>query len=120
MKAALCIAMAGALGALARWGIVRWCDSTRGDGAFPLGILVANVGGCFLFGWFFGYLENRPGISDAVKLALFSGFLGSLTTFGWNTFDLVRNGQPLLALSNVGLSLFAGLGAVWGGYALGR
>jgi len=123
MKAALWIAVAGALGALARWGLVRWGDAVRGDCPFPVGILAANLAGCFAFGCLFGFLETRPDVPETAKLAIFTGFLGSLTTFstlGWNTVQLLRNGQPALAASNVILSVVVGLAAVWGGYELAR
>ena len=122
MKALLFVVLGGSLGALCRWGLSSWIDQSRGDAtSFPLGIFTANILGCLLFGLLFGLGENRPWMSDHFRLLLFTGFLGSFTTFStfsWNTLELLKSGQFGMALLNVGLSVLVGLGAVWGGYAI--
>ena len=124
LKAIACLMLGGAFGALARWGLHFWIDSRwAANSTFPWGILIVNVLGCFLFGWLFTAFENRQWFSDAVQLAVFTGFLGSFTTFstfGWNTLELLRSGQIALALGNVGASVVLGLLAVWGGMLAGR
>ncbi len=118
------LVIGGSLGAVSRWGVQHWVDGRFGAGTpFPWGILVVNLAGCFLFGWLFGILENRTWGSEAMRLAIFTGFLGSFTTFstfGWNTLELLRNGAIILALANVGASVILGLVAVWLGLLLGR
>lgn len=123
MKAVLMIATGGALGALSRWGLAKWLDSFRGDSGLPLGIFVANVAGCLAFGWLYGAVEEKGLLSEALRLGIFTGFLGSLTTFstfGWNTFDLLKSGQTGLAAMNVIASVVVGVCAVWAGYSLAR
>ncbi len=124
MKTVLLIAIGGAVGALSRWGLARWADQWRGDtNSFPLGIFLANVLGCLLFGWLAGLAENRQLFSDAVKMGIFTGFLGSFTTFstfGWNSFELLRSGQIGMALGNIAGSVVIGLLAVWAGYSIAR
>ena len=116
--------LGGAFGALSRWGLQYWIDAKWGSNtSFPWGILVVNVVGCFLFGWLFTWFESRQWFSDVVQLAVFTGFLGSFTTFstfGWNTLELLRTGQITLALTNIAASVILGLLAVWGGLLLGR
>ncbi len=123
-KTLLPLALGGALGAVARWALGLWVDARFTPGlAFPWGILVVNVLGCFLFGWLFARFETRDFGSDWLRMAVFTGFLGSFTTFstfGWNSFDLLRSGQAALALGNVAASVLLGLGAVWAGFAAGR
>ena len=90
---------------------------------FPWGILLVNVLGCFLFGWLFTLFEQKEWFSDAIQLAVFTGFLGSFTTFstfGWNTLELLRIGQPMMAFGNIAASVILGLVAVWAGFSLGR
>ena len=58
-----------------------------------------------------------------MRLAIFTGFLGSFTTFStfsWNTLELLRSGAIGLAIANVGASVILGLVAVWLGLLLGR
>ena len=120
MKAVLFIAIGGALGALSRWVL----DGLRDDSAdLPIGIFVVNILGCFLFGLLFGIGESRQIFSETVRLGIFTGFLGSFTTFstfGWNSFEYLKNGQIGLALTNVFASVIFGLLAVWGGFVLSR
>ena len=120
MKAVLFIAIGAALGAISRWGL----DGLHDDSSdFPIGIFVVNIVGCFLFGLLFGIGESKQLFSEAVRLGIFTGFLGSFTTFstfGWNSFEYLKNGQIGLALINVGGSVIFGILAVWGGYVLSR
>lgn len=118
------LVIGGSAGAVARWALHRFVDLRLLPGSgFPWGILLVNTLGCLLFGWLFGLLESRGGSSESVRLAIFTGFLGSFTTFstfGWNTLDLIRQDQVGLAIGNVVASVALGLGAVWLGYATGR
>ncbi|MEM9017339.1 MAG: fluoride efflux transporter CrcB [Verrucomicrobiota bacterium] len=123
-KAILALALGGSFGAISRWGLHYWIDSrVASSSSFPWGILLVNTVGCFLFGWFFTLFEEREWFSDTLQLAVFSGFLGSFTTFstfGWNTLELLRTGQLGLALANVVASLALGLLAVWVGFSVGQ
>lgn len=115
--------LGGSLGALSRWGIHYWIDSRWSQGPFPWGILIVNVIGCFLFGWLFALFENKAWFSDAIQLAVFTGFLGSFTTFStfsWNTLELLRSGQAGLAIGNIAASVVFGLLAVWAGFLLAK
>lgn len=92
-------------------------------GAFPWGIFAVNILGCFLFGLLFAIGENRSWMTDQTRLLIFTGFLGSLTTFstfGWNSFQLIKDGQITTALLNILLSVVIGIGGVWLGFKLGK
>lgn len=124
LKSLAPLVVGGSLGAVARWGLHRWIDGrVLADSPFPWGILLVNVLGCFLFGWLFALMEARDWATEALRLALFTGFLGSFTTFstfGWNTLELLRGGQAALAFGNVAASVVLGIAAVWAGFLLGR
>ncbi len=79
--------------------------------------------GCLAIGLLYGLAETRDWLTDAIRWLLLVGFLGSFTTFstfGWNSFDLMRHGHLGLALANLAASVALGLLCVWGGYVLGR
>ncbi len=124
MKFLLPLALGGSLGAVARWFLQQAVDQRWSSASpFPLGILVVNGLGCFVFGLLMGWLEGRDWAGEPLRLAIFTGFLGSFTTFatfGWNTLDLLRQGQMWLAGANILASVTIGLVAVWGGYSLVR
>ena len=130
MKAFFLVAAGGAGGALLRWfvaGGVDWLVGRTGTGLlhakFPWGILAANQIGCLLIGLLYGLAETREWLTDATRWLLLVGFLGSFTTFstfGWNSFDLLRHGHFAVALANILVSVILGLVLVWAGYALAR
>ncbi len=90
----------------------------RHDSLFPWGTFAVNVAGSFLFG-----VLVAARVPAELLAALGTGFCGALTTystFGYETLRLVEEKALGYALSNVAASLLAGLGAAFGGTALGR
>jgi len=116
------IAVAGALGALARYGL-EGLVSRRLAGAFPWGTFVVNITGAFVAGLLFTILTQRFVVAPWLRSTLLIGFLGAYTTFSTlslETFRLIEDGAYALgALNSVG-SLTAGLLAVYGGVLVGR
>ena len=99
--------------------VQRLCN----DWAFPIGTFSVNMLGCFVIG-FLGQLSESRGLfqSDA-RLFLFVGVLGGFTTFssfGFETFQLMRDGEFLYAGMNAVLQVVLGLLLVWLGWVLGR
>lgn len=123
MKAFLLVALGGAIGALARWAMAGGVDQLTRGSRFPWGTVLVNATGCLLIGLLYGLAETRAWLTDAARWLLLVGFLGSFTTFstyGWQSFDLLRSGHPVLAFANLAGSATLGLCCVWGGYVLGR
>ena len=111
------VAVAGALGALSRYGIGRAVGTT----SFPWATLGINVVGCAAL----GYVLGGPGRdwSPDVTTAVAAGFLGAFTTFstfGYETTALVRDGRAPAAALYVGLSVAAGLAAAALGWVAGK
>jgi CrcB protein len=91
--------------------------------SFPWGTVVVNVLGCFLIGLIAGLTQTRQLLTPETRLLLMVGILGGFTTFstfGYETFNLLRDGEPLRAFANVMIQVIAGLGAVWIGYSIVR
>ena len=84
MPVALGIAIGGAFGALARYGLDE--SIGRRTGPFPWGILVVNVTGAFLVGLAVETLEPRFE-AGWVRPAVVTGFLGAYTTFSTLSLD---------------------------------
>jgi CrcB protein len=103
---ALWVALAGGLGAVARFvgdGLVR----TRLSAAFPVGTVLINVSGSFTLGLVSG-LVLAHAAPDGLRLILGTGFLGGYTTFSTASFETVR----LVEQRRVGLALLNGVGTL--------
>ena len=117
----LLIGIGGFLGSVARYlasGVVQ--DVSRSV-TFPWGTLAVNVVGCLLIGFVAQLAESRGFLTDASRGLVIIGFLGGFTTFstfGNETFILLRDGQPLLSFGNAAGHLAACLAAVWVGRSL--
>jgi CrcB protein len=116
MTLVLFVAVGGALGAVARYGLSGWVQSVAG-GTFPWGTLVVNVLGCFLLGFAFRVLQLSA-VSPALRGAVTVGFLGAFTTFstfGLETVGLLQDGRWARAVAYAGGSVAVGLVAVLAG-----
>jgi fluoride exporter len=116
------VAIGGAVGASARYGLNHICARYLGSG-FPWGTLVANVLGCFAIGLLAGTLFAKAGASDPAKLFWLTGVLGGFTTFSAFAFDTAQlaGGKDvsiagLYVLASVGLALLG----VYSGLILSR
>ena len=118
----LVVGAAGSVGALCRFGVASASVRLFGR-AFPFGTLIVNLTGSFLIGWFFAWSGHRSGTSDALRLAVVTGFLGAYTTFSAFAYEsdaLLRDGATARATVNVVGSVVLGLLAVRLGALAGR
>ena len=121
MRAIVGVAVAGAIGALIRWGLGTAIGERFPQ--FPWATMMINVTGSFLLGLLFVVLTERTTASPAMRLTLTTGLMGAYTTFSTfslETFRLLEDGSTTLALANVAGNLVLGLIAVALGVALGR
>lgn len=118
----LIVAAAGSLGAVARY-VLSGAVQRLSPSTFPWGTLVVNVSGCVAIGVVMYLALQRQALSDNTRVFVTIGFLGAFTTystFGYETFAMLRERDVGPALLNVGASLAAGLAAVWVGWTAGR
>ena len=115
------LALAGAMGTLARYGISELANRLAG-GNYPLGTFTVNVLGSFLFGFIWHLAVVRLLIPDHVRIILLVGFMGSFTTFSSLMFDSFALGQTRLVLLffNIGAQVVLGMGALLLGMTLAR
>lgn len=118
MTASLAVALGGAGGALARYHVGRAIGWIAGPNAtLPWGTLIVNVLGSLAMGLLLGWLA-RSGGNEALRLALGVGLLGGFTTFSafsFETVQLLGRGQVGAAALYVGVSVFAGIAALYAG-----
>lgn len=114
----LLVALGGAFGSAARYGVGIAAARLFGLG-FPWGTLIVNV----LGGLAIGALAARFGPDqENLRLLLGVGVLGGFTTFSTFSLEMVRlmEHQPGQAALYAGASLVLSVGACWLGLALGR
>lgn len=118
----LLLALAGALGTLARFGLAATSHRLIGTG-FPWGTLAVNVLGCFVFGLIWAVAESRVPLGPQARLIVFVGFLGAFTTFSTFAFEstqLMQERQWVTMLGHFAAHNVLGVAAVVGGFSLGR
>ena len=114
------LAVAGAVGAVLRYGVDHWVQRRSGS-SFPLGILVVNVSGSLVLGVLVGAAAHH-GVSGDWLTVAGTGLIGAYTTFSTFSFDtvaLLERRQWAPAVANLTLSVVAGLAAAACGLALG-
>lgn len=114
MTEMLAAGVGGFGGAVLRYWLAGFVQRWAG-GVFPFGTLAVNVLGCLLMGAIMGLVEYRQLLGPHTRILLTVGLLGGLTTFstfGYETFALLRDNELYLALGNVVLSVVACIGAV--------
>jgi fluoride exporter len=107
----LLIAVFGAIGTLARYGL-QGVVQMRAGSTFPHGTLIVNLTGCFFLGMIGQFTLNRMVMSADWRTAIAVGFFGGYTTFssfGWETAKMLEDGEWLRATTYVGVSVIAGL-----------
>ena len=122
MNNLLAIAGAGAIGAVLRYLVASGVYEILGR-EFPYGTLIVNLIGSFLIGYLFVWFLDRSVASEAWRLAVLVGLLGSFTTFSsfsLETYNLVITGYYGRAAANIIFSVSLCLLGTWIGISLAR
>jgi CrcB protein len=115
------IALGGALGAPARYGVAQLVHVAKGS--FPWATFWTNVTGSFALGLVLVLILERFPPTRYVRPFVATGFLGAYTTystFAVETDLLVRGGQVGTGVVYGLASLVAGFVAVWAGMLVAR
>ena len=113
---ALYVAVAGAAGVLARYGIGR---ATFHSEALIWSTVGINLLGSFLL----GLLTASDWFSRDAREAIGVGFLGGFTTYSTFSVQVVLEtdgGRAGTAMAYLAVTVVGGIGCAVGGYALGR
>jgi fluoride exporter len=116
------VALGGALGSMARYGVGIGAARAWGD-TFPWGTLIINIAGSFVIS-LFGTLTSQAGAAPAppgLRIFVMVGFCGGFTTFSsfsLQTLELLQAGETVRAGLYVTLSVVLCLIGVFLGYWL--
>jgi CrcB protein len=130
LMASMNVALGGAIGAVARYQLGRGMTHWLGPQvvtAFPWATLAANIIGSMAMGLLAGWLARHGGESpfngEQMRLFLGVGLLGGFTTFSAFSLEmmlLVERGQAASAVTYAGVSVLAGLAALYIGLIVMR
>ena len=115
MQVILLIAVCGACGCLTRYFLAGWVFRTIG-GVFPSGTLAVNILGAFIIGFLMEFSMRSTLIPPQLRIGLTIGFLGGLTTFStfsYETFRMLEDGEIFMASANVLISVLVCLVCTW-------
>jgi len=116
------IALFGALGCLSRYFLSGWVYNVFGR-SFPYGTLAVNIIGAYVIGLIMELSLRSELISPSLRIGLTIGFLGGLTTFStfsYETFRLLEDGEFLIASINIFISVLVCLFFTWAGIETAR
>ena len=119
----LAVIAGGAVGTALRYFLSNVVYTIVKEPTFPYANLVINVSGSFAIGLLVELFEVRALVSPTMRIAVLTGILGGYTTFSsfsFETYALLREGQEWRAVLNAAGSVLLGLAAVWAGVRVGR
>jgi len=122
MQVALLIAGFGALGCVARYYLSGWTYDLFGR-SFPYGTFAVNILGAFAIGLIMEFGMRSTLLPANLRIGLTIGFLGGLTTFStfsYETFKLLEDGELFMATTNVLVSVVVCLTFTWLGIHTAR
>lgn len=108
MNTWLAVFIGGGLGSVARFGITRAVLAFGVKGAFPWATLLSNVLASAVLAWLVLRAQHHFDGRDALKAFIAVGFCGgfsTFSTFSYENFLLLREGQMAMAAANIAISV---------------
>ncbi len=122
LRGVMIVAFGSAIGGALR-AILVSVTATRVTASFPLGVLLVNVIGSFVFGVAIRYGVQTGSMSDSTRMLITTGLCGGFTTFSAFSMDIVdglEQGRSTMVTTYVLASLVLGVGALLFGMNVGR
>jgi CrcB protein len=114
------IALGGAIGSVSRYVLSTAILRVSGT-LLPIGTFVVNLVGCIAFGAIIGAADQRFILTPEARAFLLVGVLGGFTTFSsyaFESFALMQDGQFAVAALNIMGQVVAGLLGFWMAYVI--
>ena len=116
------IFIGGGLGSITRYGLGTYIGK-QVNSIFPWGTLTVNVIASFILGLLAGFIFQRSGEFETQRMIIGIGFCGgfsTFSTFSLEIFEMIRNGNAMMAILYVVGSVVASLFAFWAAHLLLR
>lgn len=121
IKCFLAIFMGGGLGSVFRYGIQLLMHDRIAYYSFPWATFTVNIAGSLLIGLFYA-ISAKFNLSEEIRLFLTAGLCGGFTTFSTFSNDniaMIRQGDGIMCMVYVILSVVLGIMACFAGGWLG-
>ena len=107
MNNLLLVFLGGGLGSIVRYGISEFVRSNF-KSVFPLATLCSNVISCVILALAVGFFNEKIGLNPTLRLLILAGFCGgfsTFSTFSYETVELMRSGNMIIAIANILISI---------------
>lgn len=111
VKEFIAIFIGGGLGSAFRYGVQMLMHERIAAYDFPWATITVNIVGSFLIGLFYA-MSERLSLSAELRLFLTAGLCGGFTTFSTfsnDNLEMIRQGEWLLCLAYILLSVVLGI-----------
>lgn len=109
----LWVAIGGALGSMARYGVGRVWPTT--PGGFPVPTVTVNLLGSFAIGLIYIWIITRAGGADTARLFWMTGVLGGFTTYSAFALESTLLGFSATGVLYLLVTIVGCFGAAWAG-----
>jgi len=123
----LLIFIGAGIGGVLRYLIAGWTQNlTINATLFPTGTLAVNLIGCLIIGFLATAFTGNTApirIDEPYRIAILVGILGGFTTFSsfcYETLELLKEREFMLAILNITISNLGGLAAVFFGWKIAQ
>lgn len=115
MNNLLLVFLGGGLGSVVRFGISEFVKSNFKT-IFPIATLCSNIISCFILALAIGFFSEKIGANPTLKMLIIIGFCGgfsTFSTFSYETVELMRSGNLIIAIANILISVIVCVGLIY-------